>query len=138
MARYDAVQGHVLMSEPDFKKEWQTCYRAVSQICAKYGKEKDSGIADYWLCDDNWGGVTQRLIVHSPSFLRPKLVTEIMAYLNNIEPYGVVVEVILDLNFNGQRIPPMMGLVIDRSCLVEHWDLSAMRAKVGNAFYTDI
>jgi hypothetical protein len=137
MAHCGAALGCVQMSEPDFKKEWQTYYRAIGQICARYGKDDASGAADYWLTDDNWGGVTQRLIVHSPSFLKPKMINEIMAYLNTIEPYGVMVEVILDLNFNGQRLSPMMGLVVDRSCTIEHWDLSAMRAKVGSDFYID-
>jgi ribosomal protein S19 len=48
-----------------------------------------------------------------------------------------MIEVILDLNFESQKLPPMMGLVIDMHSGTEHWDLPAIRKKVGNTFYTD-
>jgi hypothetical protein len=125
------------MSDSGYREEWKTLYSAVRQICSRYGKENSTGNGDYWVADENWGGVTQRIIVYSPAFLRPKLVRELMEYLGSHKCYGVMIEVILDLNFNGRKLPPSMGLVIDMHSAVEHWDLSVIRGLIGQGFYAD-
>jgi hypothetical protein len=125
------------MSEGGFRQEWQIHYDAVRLICAKYGKNDSSGTHDYWVSDENWGGVTQRIIVYSPRFLRPRLVRELISYLRTNKHFGVMIEVILDLTVDGRKLPPMMGLVIDVEDAAEHWDLAAIRKEVGQDFYTD-
>ena len=135
MALFGAAPVFVAMS--DYREEWKTHYAVVRRICGRYGNEDSSGDGDFWVSDDNWGGVTQRIIVHSSTFLKPKLVRELVEYLRSHEHYGVMIEVILDLKFDGQNLPPMMGLVIDMHNGTEHWDLLAIRQKVGGAFYTD-
>ena len=137
MALFDGAREYAEMSESSYREEWKTHYAAVRRMCERYGKEDSSGGGDFWVSDDNWGGVTQRVIVHSTTFLRPKLVRELVEYLRSNEHYGVMIEVILDLNFEGQKLPSMMGLVIDMQSGTEHWDLPAIRQKVGSAFYTD-
>lgn len=122
------------MSESDNREEWKMHYAVVRRMCERYGREDASGCGDFWVSDDNWGGVTQRIIVHSPTFLRPKLVRELVEYLRSNEYYGVMIEVIIDLNFEDQKLPPMMGLVIDMQSGEEHWDLPAIRQKIGNFF----
>ncbi|MCE2947780.1 MAG: hypothetical protein ACK515_01700 [bacterium] len=125
------------MNEDIDHDEWKVLYDAVQAVCAKYGTEDPYGTGDYWLVDDNWGGVSQKLVVSSPSFLTPALVAELAACIEKTQLYGAQILVALELNASAGKLPPMMGLLIGSQGATEEWDLAQIRAEVGEAFYTD-
>jgi len=125
------------MNEQIDHDEWKILYAAVRQVCAKYGKEDPYGAGDYWVVDDNWGGVSQKLVVTSPTFLTPKLVRELAECIVKTKLYGAQVLVALDFNLSGRDAAPMMGLIIDSQGATEEWDLKLIRELVGQHFYTD-
>ncbi len=119
------------------RDEWKTLYDAVHAVCGKHGIEDPYGAGDYWLVDDNWGGVSQKLVVSSPTFLTPALVADLAACIENTQLYGAQILVALELNMPTGRLQPMMGLMIDSQGATEEWDLARLRAQIGKAFYTD-
>ncbi|MES2927924.1 MAG: hypothetical protein V4843_13955 [Pseudomonadota bacterium] len=125
------------MNEEIDRDEWKVLYDAVHAVCAKYGTEDPYGGGDYWLVDDNWGGVSQKLVVSSPTFLTPALVAELAACIEKTQLYGAQILVALELNAPAGKLPPMMGLLIDSQGATEEWDLAQIRAQVGETFYTD-
>lgn len=118
-------------------EEWKILYDAIRETCARYGKEDPFGKADYWLVDDDWGGVSQKLVVSSPSFLTPKLVKELSECITKTELYGAQIFVILEFELSEGKLPPMMGLLIDSQGAIEEWDLPLIRQQVARDFYTD-
>ena len=125
------------MNEQIDHDEWKILYDAVREVCARYGKEDPFGKGDFWVIDDDWGGVTQKIAVYSPRFLSPKLVAELSNCIEKTGLYGAQIVVALDLEIPNEKLPPMMGLLIDSVGATEEWDLQAIRQKVGSDFYTD-
>jgi hypothetical protein len=126
------------MNEKIDHDEWQILYDAVRSVCARYGKEDPFGKGDYWVIDDNWGGVTQKIAVNSSKFLSPKLVAELADCIAKTKLYGAQIVVALDLETPNEKLPPMMGLLIDSAGATEEWDLPAIRKKLGDDFYTNL
>jgi hypothetical protein len=118
------------------QKEWEILYNALRTVCAKHGTEDPFGNGDYWIVDDNWGGVTQKLVVSSPRFLTPKLVTEITNCIASTGLLGAQVIVALDLNIRGDKLSPM-GLIIDAHSAIEEWDIDLIRKRVGPDFFRE-
>lgn len=116
------------------QKEWEILYYALCAVCAKYGAEDPFGNADYWVVDDCWGGVAQKIVVSSPRFLTPQLVAEISNCIRDTGLLGVQVIVALDFNLPGEKLPPM-GMIIDSHGATEQWDLDLIRKRVGQDFY---
>ncbi|MES2280546.1 MAG: hypothetical protein V4542_03960 [Pseudomonadota bacterium] len=125
------------MNEAIDHAEWRTLYDAIRVVCAKHGTEDPYGKGDYWVVDDNWGGVSQKLVVSSPSFLTPKLVEELADCISDKKLYGAQILVALELKTADGRLAPMMGLLIDSQGATEEWDLASIRKQVGEDFYTD-
>ena len=125
------------MNESIGDEEWKVVYDAIREVCGRHGTEDPYGKGDYWVVDDNWGGVSQKLVVSSPKFLTPKLVAELADCIARTKLYGAQVLVALDFNLPGKKLPPMMGLMIDSQGATEHWDLESIRQQVGQDFYTN-
>ena len=125
------------MNEKIDHDEWKILYDAVREVCSRHGKEDPFGNGDYWVIDDDWGGVTQKIAVYSASFLSPKLVIELASCIEKTGLYGAQIVVALDLEIPDEKLQPMMGLSIDSAGATEEWDLQAIRQKVGSDFYTD-
>jgi hypothetical protein len=58
------------MSKKQPRDEWTILYNAVRDVCKKFGHEDPYGHGDYWVVDDNWGGVSQKIVVATPNFLK--------------------------------------------------------------------
>ncbi|MBQ5939014.1 MULTISPECIES: hypothetical protein [unclassified Massilia] len=116
------------------QKEWEILYHALRAVCARHGKEDPFGNSDYWVVDDCWGGVTQKIVVTSPCFLTPELVDEISNCVRDTGLWGAQVVVSLDFNLPGEKLPPM-GLIVDAQGVIEQWDLDSIRKRVGGDFY---
>lgn len=125
------------MNEVIDHDEWKILYDAVRSVCANHGAEDPYGKGDYWVVDDNWGGVSQKLVVSSPAFLTPRLVAELADCIARTQLYGAQIFVVLELNVPDGKLPPMMGLLIDSQGATEEWDLAQVRRQVGQSFYTD-
>lgn len=125
------------MNEAIDHEEWKILYDAVRVICAKYGEENPYGKGDFWLVDDDWGGVSQKLVVSSAGFLTPKLVKELSECIALTRLYGAQIFVVLEFELPEGKLPPMMGLLIDSEGATEEWDLPQIRQLVGQNFYTD-
>lgn len=125
------------MNEAIDHNEWKLLYEAVRAVCAKHGTEDPYGKGDYWVVDDNWGGVSQKLVVSSPTFLTPTLVAQLADCIARTQLYGAQILVGLELNVPGGKLPLMMGLMIDSQGATEEWNLAQIRAQVGEDFYTD-
>jgi hypothetical protein len=117
-------------------EEWETLYQALGVVCARHGKEDPYGNGDYWVVDDCWGGVTQKVVVFSPRFLTPQLVAEISKCIGETGLLGAQVIVALDLNLPGGKLPPS-GVVVDSHGAIEQWDLDLIRKRVGQYFYRE-
>jgi hypothetical protein len=138
MVHFDAsLEDEAQMNEAIDHDEWKILYDAVRSVCTKYGTEDPYGKGDYWVVDDDWGGVSQKLVVSTPAFLKPKLVAELADCIAKTQLYGAQILVVLELNVSGEKLPPMMGLLIDSQGATQEWDLAQIRAKVGPNFYTD-
>ena len=118
------------------QEEWEILYQAICTVCARHGKEDPYGNGDYWVVDDCWGGVTQKIVISSPRFLTPQLVTEISKCITETGLLGAQVIVALDLNLPGGKLPPM-GMIIDSHGAIEQWDLDLIRKRVGQDFYRE-
>ena len=125
------------MNEPIDHFEWKLLYDAVRAVCAKHGTEDPYGTGDYWVVDDDWGGVSQKLVVSSSNFLTPTLVAELADCIASLRLYGAQILVALELNVPSGKLPPMMGLMIDSQGATEEWDLVQIRELVGADFYTE-
>jgi hypothetical protein len=117
--------------------EWRRLYDAVRKICTSFGIERTEGRGDFLVLDDDWGGTTQQIFVFNPEFLQPQLVNRMMEYLRTNSLFGVLVEVIVDFDQQGDRIGPTMGLVFDMDLVVEHWDRALLEKNFGKEFYKD-
>lgn len=125
------------MSEKIDHDEWKVLYDAVRNVCEKHGNEDCYGNGDYWVVDDDWGGVSQKILVSSASFLTPKLVEELANCIAKTQLYGAQIFVVLELKTNSLKLPPTMGLVIDSGGAIEEWDLVSLRQQLGQDFFTD-
>lgn len=124
------------MSKSIDQAEWELLYHALCATCARSGQEDPFGLADYWVVDDCWGTVTQKLVVTSPSFLTPKLVSDISNCIRETGLLGAQVVVALEFNLPGEKLPPM-GLIIGSQSAYEEWDLELIRKRVGSDFYRE-
>ena len=119
------------------RDEWLTLYNAVRAVCARHGIEDPFGDADFWVVDDNWGGVTQKIIVSSAKFLTPQLVRQLSQCIIDTQLQGAQIIVILEIRYRKSRLPKMMGLLIGSQGATEEWDIDLLRSKLGNEFYRD-
>jgi hypothetical protein len=124
------------MSELTDQEEWELLYKALCAVCAAHGEENPYGNGDFWVVDDCWGGVTQKIVVSSPRFLTPQLVAEISECIIATGLLGAQVVVALDFNLPGEKLP-QMGMIVDSHGAIEQWDLELIRKRVGQDFYRE-
>lgn len=120
------------MNEDIARKEWRLLYDAVRATCSKYGKEDSLGTKDFWISDDNWGGVTQTILVTSPYFVCPKLISDLADCITKNKLYGAQIMVILAF-----ASPDMALLIVGSNGATEEWNLDALRERYGKKFYID-
>lgn len=113
---------------------WDALYAAVRKVCLRFGKEDACGGADFWVVDDNWGDVTQKVCVTSPKFLTPEFVKAISQCVKEADIVGAKVILALDLNLPDSRLPPS-AIVVTADTVVEEWDIDLLRHRIGNGFY---
>lgn len=133
MGHCAVIEDLVQMNEQIDHDEWQILNTAVNVVCARHGKHDSSGHADYFVSDNNWGGVTQTLLVNSADFLTPKLVSELSNCITKTKLFGAQIFVILDI----KNLEPEVSLIIDSQGATEEWDLPAIRQHLGNSFYNN-
>ena len=133
MAHYVPIEGLVQMNEQIDHDEWQILNSAVNVICARHGKHDPFGHGDYFVSDNNWGGVTQTLLVNSVDFLTPKLVSELSNCIAVTQLFGAQIFVVLDI----KNLEPKVSLIIDSQGATEEWDLPEIRQYFDNSFYTN-
>jgi hypothetical protein len=112
------------MSKKQPRDEWTILYNAVRDVCKKFGHEDPYGHGDYWVVDDNWGGVSQKIVVSDLSEAIRK---------NNL--LGAEIIVALDMDLPKGKISNM-GLIVDSKGAIEHWDLEKIREIAGPDFYS--
>lgn len=109
------------MSTDARDEEWAALYESLRAALAKLGREDAFGDGDYWLVDDDYGGVAQKLCVHRLAFLDSSLVTTIQAVLTRFPGWHVLVQ--LEAEIDGHPTPPE-GIVIYPNHVEQHWDRS--------------
>lgn len=67
MASSDQIIGRVrkivdMSDDAKQRREWEHLHKALGQTLSGYGKEDPAGGADYWLVEDNWGGLSRRSV----------------------------------------------------------------------------
>jgi hypothetical protein len=123
------------LNDPVDIEEWQRLYKAVRAVCSEHGKEDAFGGGDFWVVDDCWGGVSQKLIVTNPSFLTPELVKKLSACISRLGLLGAEIVVALEGAAKGPA-EVGSGLVVHSTGFEEYWDIAALRAKHGDSFFT--
>lgn len=123
------------MSDPTTIEEWQRLYEAVRAVCSAHGKEHPFGEGDFWVVDDCWGGVGQKLVVTNPSFLTPGLVSELSACISRLGLLGAEIVVALESE-SSDATGAGAGLVVHSAGFEEYWDIDALRSKYGHSFFT--
>ncbi len=123
------------MNNPVDTEEWQRLYRAIRAVCSEYGREDPFGGGDFWVVDDCWGGVSQKLIVTNPSFLTRELVRKLSACISHLGLLGAEIVVALEGADEGAASGGA-GLVVHSAGFEEYWDIAELRAKYGDSFFT--
>jgi hypothetical protein len=123
------------MSKKQPRDEWTILYNAVRDVCKKFGHEDPYGHGDYWVVDDNWGGVSQKIVVATPNFLKKKLVSDLSEAIRKNNLLGAEIIVALDMDLPKGKISNM-GLIVDSKGAIEHWDLEKIREIAGPDFYS--
>jgi len=82
------------------------------------------------------GGVAQKIVVFSPSFLTPTLVNQISKCIKETGLLGAQVVVALDFELLNIELEPM-GIIIDSHGMIAQWNLEEIRKRVGQDFYRD-
>lgn len=122
------------MAAPIDKQEWTRLYEAVRATCRAHGKEDSVGGADFWVVDDCWGGVSQKLIVSNPSFLTRQLVRELSDCISKLELLGAEIVVVLEAAKIGAT-ESNARLVVHSAGFEEYWDIDKLRAEFGESFF---
>jgi hypothetical protein len=121
--------------------EWQQLNKAVESICCKYGKESSASEQnDFEISRDNWGGVSQRVLVFKPKFLVPRLLQELSQSINKTKLIGAQIEVVFDFGgFGNASADFMRGLLIVHANGVDEsfTEIEELRKFFGSWFYTD-
>ena len=115
-------------------EEWRRLYECVRAACLQYGTEDAFGHGDFWVVDDCWGGVGQKVVVTNPLFITRRLVAELSACIVRLGLLGAEIVVALETG-DGKTEDEAAGLVVHSAGFVEYWDLQALRAKYGNTFF---
>lgn len=109
-------------------------YEGVRAICLAHGKEDATGEGDFWVVDDCWGGVGQKIVVSTPSFLTPNLVADLSACITRLGLLGAEIVVALESEGDGPS-ENSSGLVVHSGGFEEYWDIQALRLKYGSQFF---
>jgi hypothetical protein len=74
-------------------QDWEALYRRLLEVLAEFGKNDPSGSeGDYWLIDDDWGGLHHKIEVVSADFWSDAVHQRIRQTLANSFPdWGVFV-----------------------------------------------
>ncbi len=123
------------MNYPVDIEEWQRLYKAVRAVCSEHGKEDPFGGGDFWVVDDCWGGVSQKLIVTNPVFLTRELVSKLSGCIRRLGLLGAEIVVALEGADKGVT-DGGSGLVVHSAGFEGYWDIAALRSKYGNSFFT--
>jgi len=124
------------MNKSNDQKEWAVLHQALCEVCAKHGTEDPFGDGDYWVVDDCWGDVTQKLVVTSPGFLTPGLVRDISKCIASTGLLHAQVVVSLEFDLPGEPLLPT-GLFVTACGSLEEWDIEMIRKRVGENFYRE-
>lgn len=129
------------MSRETEAQEWRTLNTAVNSVCAKFGKASSNrGRQDYWVSDDQWGGVTQRVHIYNPRMLTRTLMTELARSIRQAKLLGAQIEVLVDFTANGAASHDFLkGMLIVHAggCDEVMIDIQALRNHFGPWFYTN-
>jgi hypothetical protein len=107
------------MSESVRDQEWKSLYAELQKSLLRFGTENAFGEADFWLVDDDYGDTTQKVCVHTLSFLRPEVILAVQNLLKQFPRWRVMVQLEMEL----QGVPAdSSGLVIYSGSIEQHWD----------------
>lgn len=113
--------------------EWRRLYECVREICARHGKEDAFGEGDFWVVDDQWAGVGQKIVVTNPQFISRRLVSELSACIGRLGLLGAEIVIALEGQKEGESDG---GLVVHSAGYEEYWDIKALRSRHGTSFFT--
>lgn len=113
--------------------DWLSLYQRLRALLSAHGVEKPEGEdrGDFSLREDDDGLPRLRLAVHEIEFLTPQLIAEIQALLRDgYSDWRVSVRLILS---PAEKVPAD-GIVIQAGEIVEHWDRTRLRRRLGERF----
>ena len=129
-----------LKSNHTNRDEWRVLNKAIHAICEKYGaptsgKNKN----DYFISDENWGGVSQRLVVYEPNFLSLTLTNELANAIKKNKLLGAQIDVVFDFTKNNFDPEYLRGLLIVTGGGVYPaiFNVEALRSRFGRSFYSN-
>ncbi len=96
--------------EPLDKQEadWEALYAKIKTLLALWGIENAFGKGDYLIVDDNYGWNHQQIEIHSLRMLKPLIIEQLHALLNNFPGWQIVIAV----DVPGKEHWPPMGVTI--------------------------
>ena len=113
--------------------EWVTFYEALLTLLSHYGENNAFGEGDYWLVDDDWGSVDQKLIISNPRILTRSLVAEISTLIKSLGLLGASVMIAFEPKDKRTDFPAE-GIVVHSGGFTEYWDKALLREKLGSDF----
>src|SRR5262245_48185077 len=71
--------------------EWAALYDALVETLGEFGKNDAFGEGDYWLVDDDWGGLLHKIVVSGPDFWSDQLQQRVRETLKGFPQWGLLV-----------------------------------------------
>jgi hypothetical protein len=116
----------------NINRKTRALYDALIELLAQRGRSDPFGHGDYWIVDDKWAPLSQKLCIFKIGFLSPSLANEIQGLLKN-HFTDCVVWCQLEIEEPGISVP-LAGIRIYADRIEQDWNLDKLRSDFGKAF----
>lgn len=65
--------------------EWDDLYERLLTLLSKYGEDNYLAEKDFWIVDDNWGNLQQKVYLNNPSIFCDNIFNEIRAVMQDFK-----------------------------------------------------
>lgn len=110
--------------------DWNNLYQKLCHLLLKYGKNDPYGNGDYWVVDDDWGEMQQKICIFKPEVLQHKLLADIQLLLSGTCSKWTV---IIAIEIDGLASD---GLLLTDLKVQQIWNLAELRKVFGPDFFT--
>jgi hypothetical protein len=80
-------------SEDRQEQDWEALYEAILAELEKHGTHGFDASADFFLVDENWGGLQQKIEVSNLNLLRPNIIKSLQLLLNGYPGWEIMIGV---------------------------------------------